>query len=337
MDNTITRREIIKQGGLALTFLALPLTIQSFSKFNAMTDNKNFDVIIIGGSYAGLSAAMALGRALRTVLIIDSGQPCNRQTPHSHNFITQDGEQPNVIAAKAKAQVLKYDTVKFLNGLAVRGHKTESGFEIIIQNNEKFTAKKLVFATGVKDIMPIINGFSECWGISVIHCPYCHGYEVKHAKTGIFANGDDAFHYAQLIHNWTKELTIFTNGKSTLTQEQVDKIKDNNIEVIEKEIASLQHHNGIVEHIVFKDGSTFKLKAIYARPSSEQHCKIPEMLGCELTEQKLIKVDMFQKTTVDNIFACGDSASPMRAVSYAAATGTIVGSMVNNEMVKEEF
>src|SRR5690606_22151016 len=111
----ITRREILKQGGLALTVPALPFPLTSFTKFNFMTDHKNFDVIIIGGSYAGLSAAMALGRALRNVLIIDSGLPCNRQTPYSHNFITQDGEKPNVISEKAKAQVLKYDTVKFLN------------------------------------------------------------------------------------------------------------------------------------------------------------------------------------------------------------------------------
>src|SRR5690606_408454 len=139
--------------------------------------NKNFDVIIIGGSYAGLSSAMTLGRALRNVLMIDSGKPCNRQTPHSHNFITQDGEEPGTIAEKAKAQVLKYDTVKFLNDLAVSGKKTENGFVIATETGKEFATKKLVFATGVKDIMPGIKGFSECWGISVIHCPYCHGYE----------------------------------------------------------------------------------------------------------------------------------------------------------------
>ena len=166
-----------------------------------MTNNNHFDVIIIGGSYSGLSAAMALGRSLRNVLIIDSGLPCNRQTPHSHNFITQDGKQPAVIAGKARTQVLQYNTVRFLNGRAISGKKTENGFTISTQKEEVFTAKKLVFATGVKDIMPDIDGFSACWGISVIHCPYCHGYEVSNEKTGILANGDIAFHYAQLIRN----------------------------------------------------------------------------------------------------------------------------------------
>ena len=334
---TFTRREIIKQGGIALTALSLPFPLRAFTKYNTMTDNKKYEVIIIGGSYSGLSAAMALGRALRNVLVIDSGLPCNQQTPHSHNFITQDGEKPNVITEKAKEQVLKYATVKFINDLAVGGNKTEDGFVITTKNNEKFITKKLIFATGVKDILPKIKGFSECWGISVIHCPYCHGYEVKAETTGILANGDFAFHYAQLIRNWTKELTIFTNGQSTLTQEQTDKIRKHNIPIIEKEIVNLKHENGNVQQVVFKDNSTFNLKAIYSRPAFEQHCKIPELLGCELTEQGYIKVDVVQKTTIANVLACGDNTSPMRSVANAVATGSLVGAVINNLMTEEEF
>ncbi|SEM76485.1 Thioredoxin reductase [Chitinophaga rupis] len=333
----ISRRVLIKNGGLALSVLALPFPLTTFLNFNEMTDSKDFDVIIVGGSYAGLSAAMSLGRALRNVLIIDSGLPCNRQTPHSHNFITQDGEKPSVIAEKAKNQVLKYDTVKFLTDLAINGTKTDKGFEISTQSGKLFSAKKLVFATGLKDSMLKIKGFSECWGITVIHCPYCHGYEVKNQKTGILANGYGAFHLARLIRNWTKDLTIFTNGKSELTQEQTDEIKRHNISIVEKEIASLNHKNGVVEEIVFSDNSSFELKAIYSRPPFEQHCKIPELLGCELTEQGLIKVDEFQKTTVDNIFACGDSTNPVRAVSYAVSTGNNTGVFLNNAMTEEEF
>jgi thioredoxin reductase len=333
----MTRREIIKKGGIALTALALPFPLTSFSKINPMTKNKNFEVIIIGGSYSGLSAAMALGRALRNVLIIDSGLPCNRHTPRSHNFITQDGEQPNEIAEKSKKQTLKYETIKFVNDLALNAKKTENGFAITTKKGEEYTAKKIIFATGVKDIMPEIKGFSECWGISVIHCPYCHGYEVKSERTGILANGNFAFHYAQLIRNWTKDLTIFTNGKSTLTQEQNDKIIKHNIPVIEKEIEYLKQENGNIKQIVFKDNSEFNLKAIYSRPAFEQHCKIPEELGCELTEQGLLKVDMFQKTTIANVFACGDNTSPMRSVANAVATGNVVGAIVNNIITEEEF
>ena len=185
--------------------------------------------------------------------------------------------------------------------------------------------------------MPNIKGVAACWGISVIHCPYCHGYEVRKEKTGILANGDIAFHYAQLISNWTKDLTIFTNGKSTLSQDQKDKITKNNISIIEKEINALDHNNGHVQEIVFVDNSTFQLKAIYMRPDFEQHCKIPEIIGCELTEQGLIKVDMFQKTTVEGVYACGDNASPLRSVSNAVATGNIAGAALNNGMTEEVF
>ena len=302
-----------------------------------MTYNKDFDVIIVGGSYAGLSAAMSLGRALRNVLIIDSGLPCNRQTPHSHNFITQDGEKPGVIAEKAKGQVLKYDTVKFLTDLAVNATKTDKGFEITTQSEKIFSARKLVFATGLKDKMLNIKGFSECWGITVLHCPYCHGYEVKNQKTGIFANGYGAFHLSRLINTWTKDLTIFTNGKSELTQEQTDEIKRHNISIVEKDIASLKHKDGVVEEIIFSDNSTCQLEVIYSRPPFEQHCKIPELLGCELTEQGLIKVDAFQKTTVDNVFACGDSSNPLRSVPFAVSTGSNTGVFLNNAITEEDF
>lgn len=311
--------------------------MKSLSIYNKITDNKNFEVIIIGGSFAGLSAAMALGRALRNVLIIDSGSPCNSQTPHSHNFITQDGENPSIILKKAKAQVSNYSTLKFHNDFVINGEKTKNGFLIVTQSGEQFATKKLIFATGIKDIMPSIKGFSECWGISVIHCPYCHGYEVKNEKTGILANGGIAFHYAQLISNWTKDLTIFTNGKSTLTLEQIKKITNHNIPIVENEIHFLNHKNGNISEIVFTDKSTFQLKALYSRPDIEQHSKIPEMLGCELTEQGFLKVDIFQKTTVENIFACGDNVTPLRSVSYAVAAGNIAGAMMNNKMTEEEF
>lgn len=302
-----------------------------------MTDNKLFDVIIIGGSYAGLSAGMALGRALRNVLIIDNGMPCNIQTPHSHNFLTQDGKTPNDISTTAKMQVEKYSTVKFYNGLATNGIKKEHGFEITTQTGDKFTAKKLIFGTGVKDIMPNIKGFSECWGISIIHCPYCHGYEYSNDKTGVFANGEIAFEIGKLINNWTKDLTIFTNGKSTLTEEQVSKLKRHNIRIVEKEIDYFSHKNGQIESIIFKDSTSETIKALYARPKFEQNCEIPKQLDCELTEQNYVKIDTFQKTSVQGIFACGDNTSMLRAVSYAIAMGGIAGGMANREIIEDEF
>ena len=302
-----------------------------------MTDKKHFDVIIIGGSYSGLAAAMALGRALRNVLIIDSGKPCNRQTPHSHNFLTQDGKTPKEISLLAKQQVLAYNTITFFDGLATKGFKSKNIFEIQTESGDIFSTTKLIFATGIKDIIPSIIGFPECWGISVLHCPYCHGYEVKNETTGVLGNGEYGFEFSKLISNWTKDLTLFTNGASTLSAEQIAKLEKHQIKIVEKEIDKLEHLNGHLQNILFKDTSKTNIQAIYTRLPFKQNCPISQQLGCELTEDGYLKVDAFQKTTAKGVFACGDNLSRMRTVANAIAMGTTTGMTVNRELVDETF
>jgi len=302
-----------------------------------MKQEKKYDAIIVGGSYAGLATAMALGRALRKVLVIDSGNPCNQQTPHSHNFLTNDGRTPKEIAGIARQQVQQYKTVDFLSAFVTSGRKTESGFVVETESGETLAAKKLVFATGIKDCMPAIPGFAECWGISVLHCPYCHGYEVRHQKTGILANGNDAVELATLISNWTDDLTVYTNGKSTLTEQQEQKLQQHNIHINENEIEKLEHNNGYAERIQYKDGSNATVKAIYARLPFVQHSSVPQMLGCELTPEGYIKTDPAQRTTVPGIFACGDNTTRMRTVANAVAMGTTTGMMLNKELIDEMF
>lgn len=146
---SLSRRDFIKQSSRVTGFALLPVSLVNISKYNTMTENNTFDAIIVGGSYAGLAAGMALGRALRKVLIIDNGKPCNRQTPHSHNFLTNDGKTPAEIAALANLQVRRYDTVKFLDGTAINGTNTARGFLIEVTTGEIFEAKKLIFATGI--------------------------------------------------------------------------------------------------------------------------------------------------------------------------------------------
>lgn len=298
---------------------------------------ERFDVIIVGGSYAGLSAAMALGRSLRNTLVIDSGNPCNRQTPHSHNFITHDGDTPAQISALAKQQVSRYPTVKFVDGLVVSGSKTDGGFELILDDGKKFNSKKLLFTTGVRDIMPSIEGFAECWGISVLHCPYCHGYEVRHEPTGIIANGDMAFELVRLIDHWTKNLVLFTNAQSLLTPEQEMKIRSKGIRIVETAISSIEHVNGYVNAVHLQDGEMIWIKAIYARPELVQHCAVPFELGCEMTPQNLLKVDMFQRTNTPGVYAAGDNTTMMRSVSMAVASGGFAGASINRDLIEETF
>lgn len=298
--------------------------------------NKKFDVIIIGGSYAGLSAGMALGRSLRSVLIIDHGKPCNRQTPHSHNFITHDGKTPLEIRKLARKDVEKYETVHFYEG-QVSGMKKNAGiFQVELSSGDVLYAKKMILASGVKDMMPDIPGFTECWGISVIHCPYCHGYEVRNEETGILSDGDIAYEFSKLVFNLTKELTLFTNGKTKLTGEQIEKLKQNKISLNEDEIDRIEHENGQIKNLIFKNGSSVSLKALYAKIPFEQNINVSD-LGCELTEHGFIKVDLMQKTSVPGMFACGDNVTMMRSVANAVAQGNLAGAIVNKELSEEEF
>jgi thioredoxin reductase len=333
----LSRRELIRHGMTVLAILALPLPLMSFSKNKQMATSKQFDVIIIGGSYSGLAAGMALGRALRRVLIIDSGMPCNRQTPYSHNFLTQDGRRPQEITEAARRQVAQYDTVAFYEGRATRGRKKGEGFEIETGSGEAFSARKLIFAAGIRDIMPGIEGYARCWGISVLHCPYCHGYEVRRQPTAILGNGEYGFEFAGMISNWTSELTLFTNGPSALSPEQAALLRKHQIAIIEKEVAQLEHTNGHLQRIRFRDGTAFPVNVMYARAAFEQHSAISAELGCALTEEGYIQTDAFQKTTVAGVFASGDSTTRLRTVANAVATGTTAGMMANKELVMEDF
>ncbi len=336
MGKKKTRREFVKLCSLSIPALAMPTSITLFENYNTM-DKKEFEVIIIGGSYAGLSTAMTLGRSLRETLIIDAGKPCNRQTPHSHNFLTQDGSTPKEISVIAKNQVSKYDSVKFYRGFAVSGKQSNGDFEIKTEKGDIFTSKKLVLATGIKDIMPNIKGFSECWGISVVHCPYCHGYEIKNQKTAIIANGDTASHLVSLVHNLTKDITILTSGTKDFKDEELQTFKKNNIQIIENEISSIKHNNGQIEKIVFKDGSSKNFDCAYGPVPFEQHSKIAKDLGVETDENGYITVDWMQKTTIDGVFACGDNSTFMRSVANAVNSGNTAGAMINGELSRIEF
>ena len=332
----MNRRKFIIESSILASTALFSGTLLSFTHLDEACATEIFDVVIIGGSYSGLSAAMALGRSLRNVLIIDNGMPSNRKTPHSHNFITQDGETPGDITRVAKAQVLTYETVLFHQDTAINVLKTSNIFTVTTQSGKVFSAKKVLFATGLKDIMPAIPGFSDCWGISILHCPYCHGYEVKNQETGILGNGSLAFHYTQLVSNLTHKLHIFTNGQADFNTEQQQLIRQNKISVVTQKVLALEHHNGRLIKIHLEDHSSYPLTALYARPAFEQHSKIPMVLGCTKNEQGLLVVDSNQQTNIFGIYACGDT-SAFRSVATAVATGSQAGAAINMALSTENF
>lgn len=297
---------------------------------------KHYDVIIVGGSYAGLSAGMALGRALRNVLIIDAGQPCNIQTPHSHNFLTRDGETPEAIAAIARKQVLAYPTIELLETEVTQVSRGLRGFEVVT-HAASFMTGKLIFATGIQNHMPDIPGFTDCWGISVLHCPYCHGYEIRDTKTAVLGNGDAGFEFARFIRHWTARLTLLTNGPSSLTDSQIAQLSDLGINVIENEVTVINHTNGQMTSIGLRDRADLVLNAMYARLPFGQKSEIPAQLGCEIDDEGYLVTNGFQKTTVPGVYAAGDCTNRMRSVSNAVASGTTAGAMVNHELIQESF
>ena len=302
-----------------------------------MTNTPLYDTIIIGGSYAGLSAAMALGRSLRKVLMLDAGQPCNRQTPHSHNFLTQDGVTPAELAATSKEQVLAYSTVEFQEDFVVGAGLIDTGFEVKTRSGRTFQGKKLLLAFGVKDELPDIPGLAECWGISVIHCPYCHGYEVRGKKTGIWATRDQAFHLAPLVRNLSDQVQILLKEHSNFSSEQVKALVRNGIGFVEKEIAEIRHSEGKIQEVVFTDGSTETLDALYAEIPFSLPGNLTESLGCELTDAGKIRVDQFQQTNILGVYACGDCAGSTRSVASAVASGNLAGAMINYKLATESF
>lgn len=296
-----------------------------------------FDTIILGGSYAGLSAAMALGRSLRTVLIIDNDKPCNRQTPHSHNFLTQDGKTPAEISAVAREQVAQYETVQFLSDSVTTASSAEEIFTIETTTQKQFRAKKLIIATGIRDIMPLMPGFADSWGISVIHCPYCHGYEFRGKRNGILVPEDPAaaLHLSGLVKNLSDDVTLFTNGKNPFDDAQLSNFANRDIHVNSSKIAEIIHQNGNIAHLTFENGELVALDALYARVPFDLHHNIAEQLGCSKTEMGLLQIDAFQKTTVPGVYACGDICNPMRSVASAVYTGNLAGAMVNMALCEE--
>ena len=286
------------------------------------------DVIIIGGSYAGLSAALQLGRARRKVLIIDEGLRRNRFASHSHGFITQDGTDPAAIAAEARAQVMKYSTVEWLAGRADSVERRgEAGspacsFAVTV-GKTRHLSRLLILALGVKDKLPEIDGLVERWGRSVFHCPYCHGYELNQGKIGVIAGSELSMHQALMLPDW---------GPTTLMLNEA-------FEPNTDQLADLEARGVIVEHgrvealtgradIKLAGGRTLSFSGLFALAHSEIDTQIPQQLGLEMEQGPLgatIKTDAMKETSVPGVFACGDAARPMATVALAVGDGNLAG------------
>jgi len=295
-----------------------------------------YDLAVVGGSFAGLSAAIQAARARRNVLVIDAGQPRNRFAEHSHGFLGQDGRAPGAILDEARRQLLAYPTANIVNGRADKAVASgASGFEITTAGGETFGAARLLLATGVRDILPDVPGLAGQWGKTVLHCPYCHGYEVSGGPLGVLATGPMSMHQAQLIADWG-EVTLFGNGLLEPDAQQMLALEKRKVSFEPTAVTELREDGlgGLIVHL--DDGRKAGVRAMFTAPRNMMASPLAEQLGCAFTDGLLgpvVTVDERQQTTVPGVYAAGDAARSMHNIAFAVSSGTFAGVCAHQSLV----
>lgn len=283
------------------------------------------DAIIIGGSFAGLSAAIYVARAHRQVLIIDAGEPRNRFAQASHGFFGHDGHKPADMITTMRNQLKAYPTVRFVDGKAVSAATTPQGFEVIMADGTRHDSARLVLATGLTDDLPPLPGLKERWGKTVIHCPYCHGYELEKGAIGVLAASAMSVHQALLVAEWGP-VTLFTQG-TILSPEDHDKLTQRGIAIETTPVTAL---TGPDSHVTAElaDGRTIDLKGLFIAAPLRMTSPLAEQLGCAFEAGpmgSMVQTDEFKQTTIPGVFATGDMARQGHSVSHAVADGVTAG------------
>lgn len=294
-----------------------------------------YDLIVVGGSFAGLSAATQASRARRKVLVIDASQPRNRYATHSNGFLTNDGKPPLEILAEARRQLLKYPTVSIVEDLAESAGAIDGGFAVTTKGGEQLNAARLVLATGVRDTLPDVPGLAEHWGKRVAHCPYCHGYEIGGGAIGVLASGPASLHHAPLLADWG-EVTLFTNGIAEPDAEQQHMLSVRDVRVERAKVTAVEDAGVEGLRVLLEDGRRPVVKALFVATRTEMGSPLAEQLGLAFTEGMagpVIKVDERQRTSLPGVFAAGDAARPMHNVAFAVADGAMAGIAAHQSLV----
>lgn len=287
------------------------------------TDDKPYEAVIIGGSYAGLSAALQLARARRRVAVIDAGLRRNRFAEHSHGFLTQDGSPAARIAEQGKQQLLAYPSVTWMAGSATWAGGSTDAFRVELDAALNVEARRLVLAPGVVDELPPVPGLEERWGRSVFHCPYCHGYELEAGHIGVLAAGPMSIHQALMLPHWGK-VTFFTNQAIDLDEDQTVELRRRGVAIEPRGVARIVE-GATVE---LADGTRVATDGLFTASRTYVAGTLPDLLGCAIDESPLgtyLRTDELKATTVPGVFACGDAARPTGNVAFAVGDGTQAG------------
>ena len=284
----------------------------------------NFDAIVVGGSYAGLSAALQLARARRKVLVMDGGKRRNRFAETSHGFLGQDGRAPGAIVADARTQLMAYPTVEWLDSQAIGCEGETGNFLVDAQNGARYRSRRIVLAAGVVDTLPSIPGLAERWGKTVFHCPYCHGYELNQGRIGVLASSQMSMHHALMLPDWGRT-TFFINGAFEPDADQIDKLEGRGVRIEREPIAKF---SGAVLDVEFNSGRVVSLDGLFTMTRTHPASPLGERLGCAMEQGPMgpfLHTNEFRETSVPGVFACGDVARAAGSVALAVGDGVMAG------------
>lgn len=294
-----------------------------------------YDAIIIGGSFAGLSAAMYIARGRRSVCIVDTGAPRNRFASHSHGFFAQDGSAPGTMLATARAQVAAYPTTTFVSSAAISATREPHGFSVTLATGDVIESARLVLAFGISDELPPIPGLAERWGQSVIHCPYCHGFEFSGQRLGVLHVSPKSVHQAMLIAEWGPT-TFYLNGAPMPDAATLAQLQARGVTIEPSPLIALHGNGATLSAIELADGRMAPIDALYLGPRTRLNSDIAQQLGCEMDEGtfgQVIRIDAQQATTVPGVYAAGDITRSAHNVTWAAADGVMAGTALHRSLV----
>lgn len=303
-----------------------------------MTQN-TWDAVIIGAGAAGLSAAQALGRSLRRTLVIDAGQPRNRFAAHMHNVLGHDGMPPLELLATGKQEASSYG-VEFHDGRVASARDLGATIELTLEDGSEVVTRSVVLATGVSDDLPAIPGLARHWGSSVLHCPYCHGWEVRNTRIAVVPTSPMGMHQALLLRQWTDQLTVFTAALGELDEATIERLRSRNIELVHEPVAEVLNNERSVTAIRTESGREVPVDAIFTAARLRPHDEMLADLRLQRAESpfgSFIAVDPTGRTSHPRVWAVGNVVAPATAVPQAMAAGAMAGGGLNFVLVEEDF
>jgi thioredoxin reductase len=295
----------------------------------------DFDVVVIGGGAAGLSAALVLARARRRVLVVDSGTPRNRAAARMHGVLSQDGLPPGELLAAGREEVSGYGGAIVDDAVTGVANAGPSGFEVLLRDGGSASARRLLVATGLRDELPDVPGLQERWARDVLHCPYCHGFEVRDQKLGVLGGSPEAVRYAQIVRQWSDDVVYLAAAESPTAAERRS-LAARAIGVVEGAVARVVVREDRLCGLELDDGRVVHRDAIFVPPRFVPNADLLIGLGCEVDESGWPVTDGSGRTSVDGVWAAGNVVDPRAQVITAAGQGSAAAIAINADLVDED-